>query len=60
MAVFEKINGSEWRIEAYKDWDKKQFFERFKDRIKFNFDLEDTWKKLESEIKKRYPKKPTK
>jgi len=60
MAKLEKINGAFFNIEYWKDKTKAEFSEVYKDKRVFHWDIDETWKKIQEEIKKQFPKKETK
>lgn len=60
MAKYEKINGSWFNVESFKGITKAQFLNKYKDKRKFNFNSEDTYSKIQNELKKLEPDKPTK
>lgn len=56
MAKFEKINGAFFRIEAFKGMTKTQFANKYKNKRKHPFDVDDTWAKIQAELKKQESK----
>lgn len=51
MAKFEKINGAFFNMDIMKNVKKTDFMKTYKDQRKHPFDSEDTWSKIQAELK---------
>lgn len=57
MAKFEKINGAWFDLDQMKGKTKTQFNATYKDQRIFPFDNDDTYAKIQAELKKLEPEK---